>query len=133
MVRQLLLIGTMLGIELAVVLHWFVFPRQPALMVLAVVAGGAMCLMALADVLLLLDVLRKRPGDPQQRRELEELAAIEPSWVAMTAAQVVFLGAALAAGVYWLAAALLVGQGAELVAVAVARLRVRQVRTGPVS
>jgi hypothetical protein len=71
-------------------------------------------------------VLRRDPARPQQRRELEDLARVEPLWGGVTVLQLAFVGAAWVAGVYWLVAVLVAGQGAELVAVATARLRTRR-------
>lgn len=127
--RHLLFTVLMIGIEILVVLHWFVFRESLPLFVLAMSAGVLMALMAAADLLLMIGVFRKDPAHPVRRVELRDLARIEPIWAVATVLQLAFLGAALAAGVYWMAAVLVLGQGAELIAIAVARVRTRAWKT----
>jgi uncharacterized protein YhhL (DUF1145 family) len=131
MLRALLVTAAVLTVEALVVLHWFWLPASKPLGVLALLAAVVMTLMAAADVALLVGVLRRDPGQPQPRRELEDLAHIEPLWVSMTVLQVAFIAATFGAGVTWLAAVLVAGQGAELVAVAVARLRTHRGDAAP--
>lgn len=125
MLREYAVIAGMLGVETLVVVHWFLYPHSAALATLALVAGVLMSVMAAADVLLLLGVARKRPQDPQQHLELRDLAHVTPLWWFVTTTQVAFVAAALLAGVLWIAGVVGVGQGAELLAVALARWRTR--------
>lgn len=128
--RMLTVSVVMVSIEVLVVVHWFLFPDNPYLFAMAMTAGVLMCGMALLDFLLMLTVAGKNPGRPQNRRELEDLAQVDPLWAVMTVLQLAFLGAALAAQVYWMAAALVIGQGSELAAFLMARTRMRQVEGG---
>ena len=124
--RNIVFTGFIIGIEIMVVTHWFVYPEHLALRSVAMAAGVVMCLMALADFALMFGVFRKNSADPQQLQELLDLAKPEPVWVFATFVQIAFLAAALVAGVYWMAVALVLGQGAELTAFAIARWRVRK-------
>jgi hypothetical protein len=126
MLREILFTAALLCVEALVVAHWFLFPHDPYLQGLALGAGAVMALMAALDVVLLVGVLQRDPARPQERRELEDLAHVEPLWAGVTVLQLAFVGAAWVAGVYWLVAVLVAGQGAELVAVATARLRTRR-------
>ncbi len=121
--RSYLMTVVMLGIEVLVVVHWFLLPANGLLAVVAMVAAVVMTLMAACDVILMVAALRKDPADPQQHRELVDLAEIEPLWAFATFMQLLFIAAAVLAGVYWIAAIVAVGQGAELIAVAGARHR----------
>lgn len=123
--RNLIFTAFIIGIEILVVIHWFFFPDSPALMAFAMTAGVVMCGMALADLVLMVGVFRKDPQVPQHRQELHDLSKAEPVWVFATLVQGAFLVAAYMAGVYWMVVALVVGQGAELVSFAVARIRMR--------
>lgn len=117
-----------IGIEILVVLHWFVFPENTPLFILAVTAGVAMAVMGVADFLLMFVVIRKNPDNPLHMLELTDLAKFEALWAVATCFQIVFLVAAVIAGVYWMAAVLVVGQGSELVAISVAWVRTRSGR-----
>jgi len=116
----------MLGVEALVVVHWFRYPNNAWLFAMALAAGAVMTLMAAADVALLVGVLRRDPADPQQRRELEDLAQPERLWALATVCQVAFIAAAVLAGVLWIAVVVGTGQGAELLAMAAARWRTRR-------
>jgi hypothetical protein len=121
--RGNLVTAGVMGLELLVMLHWFMLPDSAALAWLALVAGGAMCLLALAAFLQLVGVLRGDPADPHQRRVLAELATVEARAVVPNATHVVFTAAAFLAGVYWVAAALVLGLGSGLTAFLYARRR----------
>lgn len=121
--REIVVTAAMLVLEALVLVHWFLLPESRPLFVLALVAGLAMCAMAVADLALLVGVLRRDARDRQHRAELADLAHIEPLWAAVTVFQVAFIASAYVAGVYWIAVMLTLGQGAELLAVAWARLR----------
>jgi hypothetical protein len=123
--REGLFIGGMLSVEALVVAHWFWLPGHPALAALALGAGMLMAAMALGNAALLVGVLRRDPADPQERAELRDLGEVTPLWLAVLATQVGFTAAAVAAQVYWIVAVMLVGQGGEIVAVAIARHRTR--------
>lgn len=123
--RNLVFTGLVIGIEIIVVIHWFVFPQNLALFVMAVTAGVVMALMAAADFLLMFVVIRKDPSNPLHLLELTDLAKMETVWAFATCFQFAFLGAAVFAGVYWMAVVLVVGQGSELIAVSVAWVRTR--------
>lgn len=125
--RMLTVSVVMVSIEVLVVVHWFLLPGNPYLFAMAMTAGVLMCGMALLDFLLMLTVAGKNPSRPQNRRELEDLAQVDPLWAVMTVLGIAFLGAALAAQVYWMATALVIGQGSELAAFLMARTRMRQV------
>jgi hypothetical protein len=131
MLRDALVMGGMLGVQALVVLHWFRWPESAALAALAMGAAALMTVMALGSVARMVDVLRSDARDPRRRDDLAELGRIEPRWVAMTLAQFVFIAAAALAGVVWLALVLAVGHGAELVAMAAARLRTRSAAGAP--
>ena len=124
--RNFLFTIFIISIEFAVVVHWFVYPDYQVLRFMALAAGGVMCLMALANFALMFGVIRKNPAILQQRQELIDLAKIDPVWVFATMIQLAFLGAALVAGVYWMAIVLVLGQGAELTAFAIAQARMRR-------
>lgn len=130
MIRPLLVMGGMIALEGLVVLHWFHLPGNRVLAAIAMTAGIVMCGMALLALLSMLAVVRKDPSQPQQRRELADLGVIEPTWLGMTAVQIAFAAAAWQAGVYWMAAALLLGQGSEIAAVIHARRRSRNEQPG---
>ena len=70
-------------------------------------------------------VIRKDPANPLHLVELTDLAKLETVWAFATGFQFLFLAAAMIAGVYWIAVVLVVGQGSELIAVAVAWVRTR--------
>jgi len=123
--RHLVFTTLMIGIELLVVVHWFVFPDNTALFVMAVTAGVVMALMAAADFLLMFVVIRKDPANPLHLLELTDLAKLEAVWAFATCFQLAFLAAAAIAGVYWMVVVLVVGQGSELVAISVAWVRTR--------
>lgn len=123
--REIVVTATLLALEALVLVHWFYLPESRPLFVLALVAGLAMCAMALADVALLVGVLRRDARDRQHRAELADLARVEPLWAGVTVFQVGFITAAYVAGVYWIAVMLTLGQGAELLAVVWARVRLR--------
>lgn len=123
--RHLVFTVLIIGIEILVVIHWFVFPHNMVLFVMAVTAGVVMGLMAAADFLLMVVVIRKDPANPLHLVELTDLAKLETVWAFATGFQFLFLAAAMIAGVYWIAVVLVVGQGSELIAVAVAWVRTR--------
>jgi hypothetical protein len=123
--RHLAFTALVIGIEILVVIHWFVYPHNLAVFVMAVTAGVVMAMMAVADFLLMFVVIRKDPANPLHLLELTDLAKLEAVWAVATCFQFVFLGAAVIAGVYWMAVVLVVGQGSELVAVSVAWVRTR--------
>lgn len=121
--RNLLFTAVMVGIEILVVVHWFLLPDNPYLFAMAIAAGVVMSGMALVDFFLLFRVIGMDPAVPQQQRELRDLATAEPVWVAVTVFQAAFIAAAVVAQVYWIAVVLVIGQGAELVAFFTARAR----------
>lgn len=123
--REFVLTVFVVGIEILVVVHWFVFPHNMALFIIAMSAGVIMALMAVADFLLMLVVIRKNPANPQHLVELTDLANLEGAWAFATVVQLGFLAAAAMAGVYWMVVVLVVGQGSELIAVFVAWARTR--------
>jgi len=125
MLRPILFTAGLLAVEALVVVHWFLLPQHGGLRLLAGVAAVAMTAMAALALALFVGVLRRDPRRPQDARELADLGHIEPLWAATTAFQLAFIAAAWAAGVFWFAAALTLGQGAELAAVALARRRTR--------
>lgn len=122
-----------IGVEILVVVHWFLLPDNWYLFAVAMVAGVGMCLMAAVDFRLMFAVFRRDASVPQQRKELEDLAHIEPLWAFATTVQIFFIAAAFLAGVYWMAIALIIGQGAELISVATARIRIRASHPGVVA
>lgn len=123
--RHLMFTVLVIGIEILVVIHWFVFPHNLALFVMAMTAGVVMALMAAADFLLMFVVIRKDPANPLHLLELTDLAKLEAVWAVATCFQFAFLAAAAIAGVYWMVVVLVVGQGSELVAISVAWVRTR--------
>lgn len=125
MLREYLAIAGMLGVEALVVAHWFLLPHNAVLGWVALGAGGLMTAMAVLSLLALVDVVRRRADDPQHWHEMADLAEITPRWVFVVVTQLAFVAAALLAGVLWIAVVVGVGQGAEVAAVALARLRTR--------
>ena len=123
--RHLMFTVLVIGIEILVVSHWFVFPHNLALFVMAMTAGVVMALMAAADFLLMFVVIRKDPAKPRHVVEVTGLAKWEAVWAVATCFQFAFLAAAAIAGVYWMVVVLVVGQGSELVAISVAWVRTR--------
>ena len=123
--RNFVFTALVVGIEILVVIHWFVFPDNPALFTLAMTAGVIMALMAVADFLLMFVVFRKDPANPLHLVELTDLAKLEGLWAFATFVQIGFLVAAAIAGVYWMVVVLVVGQGSELIAISVAWARTR--------
>ena len=123
--RHLVFTAFVIGIEILVVIHWFVFPHNMPLFIMAVTAGVVMALMAAADFRLMFVVIRKDPANPLHLLELTDLAKLEAVWAFATGFQFAFLAAAAIAGVYWMVVVLVVGQGSELVAIFVAWVRTR--------
>ncbi len=123
--RKIVFTGVTIGLEVLIVVHWFVFPENIHLFSIAMAAGIGMSLMALADFVLMFGVLRRDLSDPQQRAELADLGTVEPLWAFATVVQIAFIAAAFVAQVYWIAIILTIGQGAELVSFCYARLRTR--------
>ncbi|MEE8433798.1 MAG: hypothetical protein V3S64_03330 [bacterium] len=131
--RHLVFTALVIGIEIVVVIHWFVFPHNLPLFIMAVTAGVVMAMMAVADFLLMFVVIRKDPANPLHLLELTDLAKMEAVWAVATCFQFVFLAAAVIAGVYWMAVVLVVGQGSELVAVSVAWVRTRSAENSKIA
>ncbi len=123
--RAFLFVAGMMGVEALVVTHWFLYPDNPVLLTVAMVAGAVMLAMAALSFWFLIELVRRDPAHEHDRLVLEEMREVEGLWLLATAGHVAFTVMAFLAGVYWIAVAMIVGVGADVLGIAYARLRVR--------